>query len=842
MNWFALIYFSCFIYCFITGIVTLFRPQKNGANWVFGVICMNISVWSGFLFLMFITNVPETAALYRQLMSICWSTLFTELLYFVLFLSKQQIFYNRVWKNMLLLIPGIFCFGYYFLTPIEATFMIYLDPGWAFGVPVNRGFFWDYYFIAYYVTYTLLALVATASWNRSTPYVRERRQSMIIFLSFLSTLILGGISDTLLPLLGISAFPPLTSVFSLVCIVGLNVAITRYRMMSITPESIMMEVFMMMSEGLIITNGQGLIVTVNAGAETILGYPGQELLDQPMTALFEPDSGFDCQSDQELKSSAMTLIGKDQRPVPVLVSCHTHYDQFLNRIGTVFTFQDINELKAAEKALEQSNLVLEEKVGQRTAELAEMNQQLKNEIAENSRNEARIKKMVYEDALTKLYNRRFFYEYLEKHVTYAMRYNKGFTVLFIDLDGFKMINDSLGHDMGDALLIRVAQILKKALRESDVLSRAGGDEFLILLHNTYLKEEVRNTCEKVLQLLEMPIMMESYNLHISASIGIACFPQHGYCSEMLIKNADIAMYEAKEQGKGRFIFYDDSLKEDIDENMNLSNDLYSALENNEFELVYQPQVDATSQQINGFEALIRWHHPDRGLLGPAKFIPLAEQTGLIIPIGEWVIRTAMAQQKKWQERIGKVVRMGVNLSTRQLKMTDFVDCLERAMLEFDIDPAYFELEITESFFMADTTLILDQLGRIKKIGMAIAIDDFGTEYASLSYLKKLPLDRIKIPKTFIDGIGNNEKDEAIIVSIIVLGIKLGCCTIAEGVENENQLIFLKQHGCAEIQGYYFYHPMQAQKIEHELLNQYKKTNGLICLPAHKITSFPSYYM
>ncbi|MEL7659661.1 GGDEF domain-containing phosphodiesterase [Acetobacterium wieringae] len=343
-------------------------------------------------------------------------------------------------------------------------------------------------------------------------------------------------------------------------------------------------------------------------------------------------------------------------------------------------------------------------------------------------------------------------------------------------------------------------------------------------------------------MLERPIAMDSYNLHISASIGIACFPQDGYSPELLIKNADIAMYEAKEQGKGQFVFYEDSLKEDIDENMTLSNDLYSAIDNNQFELVYQPQVDATTQEINGFEALIRWHHPERGLLAPAKFIPLAERTELIIPIGEWVIRTAMAQQKKWQEQTGKRLRMAVNLSTKQLKMADFVNVIEYALLEFDGDPASFELEITESIFMEDTTLMLNQLKQIKDMGMAIAIDDFGTEYSSLSYLKKLPMDRIKIPKTFIDGIGHNEKDEAIIVSTIVLGLKLGCRTIAEGVETEKQLLFLKQHGCEEIQGYYFYQPMQAQKIEHELFNYYKRSNGLICLPAHKITATYQYYM
>lgn len=817
MNWFAFIYLLCSAYYSVIGIITLIRKNKSGANWAFGFICLNLCLWSLLLFLMSMTETQEIAALYRWLMIICWSSLYTLLLYFVLFLSERTIFYNKIWKNILLLLPGIFCFVYYFLTPIDSSYMLPLDYGWAFASPVGRGIFWDLYFTLYYVSYTIMTLAFALSWNRRTAYERERRQSRLILLSFLSILILGSFIDVFLPMISISKIPPMTVILAIICITGLNFAITRYRMMSITPESIMMEVFMMMSEGLIIVDGKGWIVRMNAGAETILGYQEAELIHSKFDNLLLTDSGFQCQSEEDLISKAMELVGKNNRQVHALMSCHTHFDQFFNKIGTVITFQDINELKLAEEALAHSNRNLEEKVMLRTHELAEMNEHLKNEIEDNKRNEEKIRKMIYEDSLTQLHNRRFFYEYLEKHITYAMRYNKGFTVLFIDLDGFKLINDSLGHDMGDQLLVRVAQNLKNGLRQSDVISRAGGDEFLILLHNTFLNEDITQSCRKILSWLEEPISMNSYNLHISASIGIASFPRDGSSSESLIKNADIAMYEAKAQGKGRFVFYQDNLKEDIYENMNLSNDLYSAIENNEFELFYQPQIDATTHEINGFEALIRWNHPERGLISPSKFIPLAERTGLIIPIGEWVVRTAIQQHKNWEKIFGKPLRMGVNLSTNQLKSPEFVDRVEKAISDFSIDPSYLELEITETIFMEDSAMILDKLTRLKKLGVTIAIDDFGTEYSSLSYLKRIPFDRLKIPKNFVDGIGSNEKDEAIIVSTIVLAIKLGCTTIAEGVENAKQLHFLQEHGCEEIQGYYFYHPMPAKQIEYEIV-------------------------
>lgn len=817
MNWFAFIYLLCCAFYFTTSIITLYPPKKDKTNWIFGIVCLNFSLWSMLLFLMSMAETPEMAALYRRLMIICWSTIVTELFYFVIFSSKCRVFYDKIWKNLLLITPGIFCFIYYFFTPVESTNMISIQSGWAFNRPEGRGIFWDYYFTVYYVTFIVLSMIVTIYWYRTTTFERERRQSRLIFLSYLSILILGSLFDTLLPMIGISSFPPVTVILAIIFVVGLNFAVTRYRMMSMMSENSIMEVLMMMSAGLIIIDSQEKILVVNAGAENILGYRESDLVNMKIDDYFSDDSDCISQTRVKLENSTMTMMGNGSSLVHVLMSSHTRFDQFSNKIGTLLAFQDINELKKAEDALTSTNHNLEDKIKLLTRELEKMNEQLKYEIKKNTKRQEKIKKMIYEDSLTKLYNRRFFYEHLKKHISYNIRYNKGFSVLFIDLDGFKLINDSLGHDMGDELLIRVAKKLKLCLKESDVISRAGGDEFLILLHNTFIKEDINVSCKKILSLLEEPITVRTYNLHISASIGISSFPKDGSTSATLIKNADIAMYEAKDQGKGRFVFYEENLKEDIDENMNLTNDLYAAIENNEFELFYQPQVNAMTHEIKGFEALIRWKHPKWGRISPLKFIPLAETTGLIIPIGEWVIQTAVKQQKEWEKLNGRSLRMGVNVSTKQLKGLDFVDRVKKAINNFDINPANLELEITETIFMEDSETILGQLNRLKNIGATIAIDDFGTEYSSLSYLKKLPINRIKIPKTFVDGIGINEKDEVIIVSIIVLAIKLGCTTIAEGVEHINQLHFLQVNGCDEIQGYYFYQPMNAEKIEAMML-------------------------
>jgi diguanylate cyclase (GGDEF)-like protein/PAS domain S-box-containing protein len=818
MNWLAVSYLLCSTFYTVFGTVALYKKDKNGAHWVFGFICLTLALWSMLLLLMSVAETAAMAALYRRLMIICWTLFFTELLYFVLFLSRLKFFYDSVWKNVRFLLPGLFCFLYYFFTPIEPEYMIRIGTGWAFANPVNRGIFWDSFFSIYYGLYCVLTLSVVLYWHFTTTHQREKRQSKIVFQAIFITLILGSFTDILLPAIGISELPPMTPVLCLICVAGMNFALTAYQKTTITPEGIVMDVFMMMSEGLIITDSEGRIVTMNLGAENILRFKSDELKGKRIYELFRDPVAIKSRTREDLKSTAVEMLNRQSQPVHVLLSCHSQYDDFGNRLGTVFTFQDINELKHTEAELSQSNRGLEVQVKKRTLELEKMNELLMHEISEKNKQEEKINRIIYQDNLTKLNNRRFFYEYLDQEIPYAERYSRSFSILFIDLDGFKLINDSLGHEMGDQLLIKVAHRLKQALRESDVICRAGGDEFLILLHNTYAENYVRQSCRKILSLLQEPIPMMNYNLRISASIGIAIYPTDGLTSEALIKNADVAMYEAKDRGKNRYVFYEEGLLEDIQENMSLTNDLYAAIENEEFELFYQPQVSATTHEITGFESLIRWQHPEHGYISPVKFIPLAERTGLIVPIGEWVIRTAMKQLKSFEKKSKRNLTMGVNLSFIQLKDENFVEHVKQAISDYGINPAHLEFEITETFMMEDPLSIVDQLNQLKNLGVNISIDDFGTEYSSLNHLKQLPLDRIKIPMNFVEGIGINEKDEAIIASIIVLAVKLGCTIVAEGVEREEQLDFLWKNSCQDVQGYYFYQPMKAQKIEHEFFS------------------------
>lgn len=427
--------------------------------------------------------------------------------------------------------------------------------------------------------------------------------------------------------------------------------------------------------------------------------------------------------------------------------------------------------------------------------------------------ENEISYMAYHDHLTGLANRRLFRDRLSQAIALAKRTEKMVGVIFIDLDSFKTINDTLGHEGGDALLKIVSQKLLNTVRQSDTVSRFGADKFLVMINNLSHQSDIIHTIENMMLILNQPLMVEGQEFNLTTSAGIAMYPFDGIETDSLIKNADIALYKAKEKGKNQYVLCSSDLKDEVMNKIKITNSLYRALEREEFYLNYQPQVDLSTGKIIGLEALIRWKHPELGFVSPAIFIPIAEQAGLINEIGKWVLRTAWEQNKKWQSAGYAPVCMAVNVSAKQLRNSDFVAQVKDILEASGLDSRYMEVEITESAAMSETNDIIKYLNDIRKLGVMISIDDFGTDYSSLSRLKELPIDKIKIDKQFIDSIEESEKDKAIVRTIINLAKNLDLKVIAEGVENENQLQFLKQELCDEVQGYYYYRPMAAQDIE-----------------------------
>jgi diguanylate cyclase (GGDEF)-like protein/PAS domain S-box-containing protein len=435
-----------------------------------------------------------------------------------------------------------------------------------------------------------------------------------------------------------------------------------------------------------------------------------------------------------------------------------------------------------------------------------------------------LEHQAHHDGLTGLPNRLMLQDRLCQAIAFAARYTRPVWVVFLDLDHFKFVNDSLGHKAGDTLLNTIAARLQFAMRESDTVARLGGDEFVLVLPERKDEHLAASIVQRIKDTVAQPLTIEGQEFILGCSIGVAVYPNDGADPETLIKHADIAMYRAKETGRNNFQFFTPSMNERLIERIRIEGDLRNAIEREEFVLHYQPQVDTRSGRIIGMEALIRWQHPALGMVAPLRFIGLAEETGLIIPIGAWVLRCACAQNKAWQQAGLGHLRIAVNLSARQFAQPDLVQSIAAVLEETGLAPQYLEIELTESLVMTDVEHAIGILHDLKTLGVRLSLDDFGTGYSSLSYLKRLPIDALKIDQSFVRDITHATNDAAIVVSIISLAHNLQLDVIAEGVETPAQLAYLKQHGCNEMQGYYFSKPVPA-----DAFGQILKQDGLLPL-------------
>ncbi|MDF2595603.1 MAG: sensor- diguanylate cyclase/phosphodiesterase, partial [Clostridia bacterium] len=412
-----------------------------------------------------------------------------------------------------------------------------------------------------------------------------------------------------------------------------------------------------------------------------------------------------------------------------------------------------------------------------------------------------LHQMAYYDHLTGLPNRMHLYEDLSRQLKDFPDRHKA--LLFIDLDNFKFINDTLGHAIGDELISNIGHRLKNLLITDHIISRLGGDEFIICLYQYNALDEVTSASKKIIQCLDQPFKIRNSILHITMSIGIALYPEHGTTSDELLKNADIAMYKAKARGKNRYVVYHNEMNASIKERMLIEENLRTALFHNEFRVYYQPQIDTETQQICGFEALIRWQNKDLGVVPPLKFIPIAEETHLIIPIGQWVLKQACTFLKTLHNQGFSSLNMSVNISMLQLVQEDFIESVMEILDLTELAPRYLELEITESILMESYEAISLKLQQLRLAGIQIALDDFGQGYSSLSYLKRLPINTLKIDKLFIDNIGLSAAENELADVIVMIGRRMGLTVLAEGVETKEQLDYLKHYKCDKIQGYYF---------------------------------------
>ncbi len=447
------------------------------------------------------------------------------------------------------------------------------------------------------------------------------------------------------------------------------------------------------------------------------------------------------------------------------------------------------------------------------------------DINERKENEERIRYLAEHDSLTGLPNRVLFNDRLEQAISRARRQGGLVALMFVDVDRFKNINDSLGHQVGDQLLVQMAERIRESLRDSDTVGRPGGDEFALLLPDLPDGRAAARVAEKLLERLAHPYALEGHQLVVTASIGIALFPDDGTDLITLAANADAAMYFSKDAGRNAYHFFRSEMNARVLERIQMETAMRSALKNGEFELHYQPQVDGPSRTVIGFEALVRWHHPQQGLVSPASFIPLAEETGLIVPLGDWVLREACRQNKAWQAAGLPPLPVSVNISPSQLRQSRFGHTVATVLEESGLHPSCLELELTESMMMHGPERNVETLQGLRELGVGISIDDFGTGYSSLAYLKRLPIDKLKIDQTFVRDVAVDPDDAAIITTIIGLAQNMNLGVVAEGVESVEQLELLQSGGCRHHQGYLFARPLPATAFERYWRDQLGEAPG-----------------
>lgn len=560
------------------------------------------------------------------------------------------------------------------------------------------------------------------------------------------------------------------------------------------------------------------VTRCNRAFEQLFGYAPGELNGLSSRSWYLDDEGWeqagrDCYApfrEGRAFQGEMVLARKDGSPIHCEVRSKAIEPSDLSQ-GSIWITMDISARKQAEAAVLQAKAELEALVQERTQQLSQTVQALEDKIREQHAAEARIQSLAHFDSLTGLPNRLLLKERAEQALEIARRQGHQLALMFLDLDHFKRVNDSLGHRVGDVLLRQLAQRLRSALREPDTVARLGGDEFVMVLPDTDA-QGAAHVARKLLGLCAEPFVVEQHELSTSPSIGIAIFPEDGQDFDTLCASADVAMYRAKRDGRNAARFFTAEMQAQTLRALTLENALRRALEREQLHLCYQPQVELERGLITGAEALLRWEHPELGSVSPTEFIPVAESCGLILPMGEWVIREATRQIRQWMAQGLGPVKVAVNLSSVQFRHLELPQLIGQIVEQAGIDPALLELELTEGMAMLEPQRAIETMRELHRRGLQLAMDDFGTGYSSLSYLKKFPVYKLKIDQSFVRDLTEDPEDRAIVAAIISMATSLGLQTLAEGVETQGQLDILRQQGCREAQGWLFGRPLRAPEF------------------------------
>jgi diguanylate cyclase (GGDEF)-like protein/PAS domain S-box-containing protein len=775
--------FAAGIYLYI-GIFVLQANYRSTLNRLFLLLCLTFSIWSSAYSFFIIAPDKHAAWLLYRISSIGWLTAPAALLLFCLKLSDNGRFLKKRWIGLIFL-PSAILFIRHLTGNLLAGDFDMAKFGWIEMLKVTV---WSETYDISYVIICGIAFVSVFRWGYASNHPIKKRQAKLIVISGIVTVMLASITNRIMPLFAFYRLPGMAQFILLIFIFAIWYAIAKFKLMTLSMTTAAGEIVTAMVEGLILLDGDSRIHSVNQAAVQILGRAEKDLISRPITEIIPKCPFLDKTQIRPLLRNGPVRNFEFLQPTSpgknatISLSVSQVRDQFGQPIGAVLIVRDISGVKQAEEEL---------------------------------------RFMATHDPLTKIPNRLLFNDRVNQALSRARRYGHTVAIGLIDMDHFKEINDTFGHDIGDGVLQGAAQAINKCIRESDTVARLGGDEFALALTDLKDSAEAIIVADRLMKSLSKPITVGQHQIHTTFSIGIGTYPAAGNNLEELMKNADQALYYAKTQGRNNYQLYAPVLGKSEGGRTPFEEDLHQAVKQNSFELHYQPVFDLKTRRLSGIEALLRWRHPKIGLIPPMDFIPQAERMGLMTAIGEWVIRTACRQMKIWQENGLTGIPVAVNVSVQQFDPSKLIALIKNSLDETGLRSDLLALEITESTVIRDINRSLDIINSLRILGVCIIIDDFGAGHSSLSWLKDLQVNAIKIDNFFIQNIADDYHYAAIVKAIIAFAHGLNVQVIAEGVETQAQLDFLASeipndsftHRCDQVQGYVFSKPVTADEFK-----------------------------
>lgn len=784
------------VYVFLGGYILRSDPRAR-LNQVFSLICLSFFCWSfAYTFLPEAPGIPQ-AWFWFKLSAVGWTVTPALLLHFFILLTGHGDWLQKRWVLPAVYLPGIYFLGQAIFGRMGVVDFIWTPYGWSdvYG-PLTASYA---AFLIYFPGAIFLGLSLVWRWGRRSDLMAQKRQSQLIVLSGIPLLIGVSVSGIILPWMGVRVPPEVAHLIAPIGILMIWYSVSAYRLTMMTPAAAASDILRTLADAVLLLGREQRIITMNEAAEQLLGLTRKEIKGRAVQSLFETNDETEAGAVDRLltggKSRNLELCFRSGNgdAVPVLVSASGVEDRYGQIVGQVLVLRDIRDIKQVEAEMEH---------------------------------------LATHDALTGLPNRSILHDRLQRALDRAGREKKPFALLMFDLDEFNAINDTYGHKVGDIVLQSTAKRLDLCVRGLDTVCRIGGDEFMVVVEDLFESGDSDIVARRILHAFDEPIGAGAHAVSVTASVGISTYPFDGLDPETLIKKADLALASSKKREKGGFQFYAPRMDAINRERTKIEQGLRLAMANGELSLAYQPLIDLATGKISGIEALLRWRSAEMGPIGPNKFIPVAERSGLIVPIGQWVLATACKTTKAWQDSGLPPVPISVNVSVKQLQQDDFVSTVHDVLRDTGLSAEWLDLELTETAAMVDVERSLEILGNLKDLGVRIVIDDFGTGYSSLMRMKHLPMDAVKIDRSFIENIALDPRDRALVMAIVALARNLGVEVVAEGVETREQLEVLRSFEsqpvnmfrCDKVQGYLFSRPVSRDEIP-ELLGRQQILDG-----------------